>query len=473
MSLIVYDIIFLIAFAIFVSVFLYSRKRNLKREGLLFLYKTTWGIKLIDSIGKRNPKLFKILSYISVTIGYLLMVSMIYLLGKIVYLYLTRPDIVQAIKIPPITPLIPYIDKIAPNLGLPPFYFIYFIVIIAIIAITHEVAHGIFAVYNKVKIKSTGFGFFPFFLPIFLAAFVELDEKGMAKKSIFGQLAVLSAGTFANVLTAILFFGVLLIYFPLAFTPTGVIFDDYVYAPIAISSISSVNGISLENADFEEFTNLLNEEGFNEVEAGGKKYVGAGFFRNTNEYVKLYYDAPAINARLERVILSINGIKILNINDLTRELSKYSPNENVTLTVLDENGVSYEKEITLEEHPKEENKAWLGIGFLQQQSREGILGKMYDTLSSFKDKNIYYKESIGELSLFFYNFLWWIVLISLSVALVNMLPVGIFDGGRFFYLTILALTGKEKIAKKAFSFSTYLILFIVLVLMFYWVLSFF
>jgi membrane-associated protease RseP (regulator of RpoE activity) len=54
-----------------------------------------------------------------------------------------------------------------------------------------------------------------------------------------------------------------------------------------------------------------------------------------------------------------------------------------------------------------------------------------------------------------------------------MLPVGIFDGGRFFYLTILALTGKEKTARRAFAFSTYFILFVILVLMFFWATSFF
>ncbi len=49
-------------------------------------------------------------------------------------------------------------------------------------------------------------------------------------------------------------------------------------------------------------------------------------------------------------------------------------------------------------------------------------------------------------------------MVCFSIALVNMLPVGIFDGGRFFYLTILAITKKEKIAKKAFSIITYLFL---------------
>jgi membrane-associated protease RseP (regulator of RpoE activity) len=54
-----------------------------------------------------------------------------------------------------------------------------------------------------------------------------------------------------------------------------------------------------------------------------------------------------------------------------------------------------------------------------------------------------------------------------------MLPAGIFDGGRFFYLTILAITRSEKIAKKAFSFFTYIFLFVVALLMVLWIKSFF
>ncbi len=54
MSFLVYDLIFLAAFLIFFSVFLYTRKKNLKKEGLLLLYKTKWGIKLIDYIGNNG-----------------------------------------------------------------------------------------------------------------------------------------------------------------------------------------------------------------------------------------------------------------------------------------------------------------------------------------------------------------------------------------------------------------------------------
>jgi len=60
------------------------------------------------------------------------------------------------------------------------------------------------------------------------------------------------------------------------------------------------------------------------------------------------------------------------------------------------------------------------------------------------------------------------ILVSISVALVNMIPVGIFDGGRFFYLTIWGITGSQKIGRKAFAISTWIILLIVLLLMVRW-----
>ena len=53
MNFIIYDLIFLAIFAILVAIFLHANRKNLKKEGLLFLYKAEWGIKLIDSVGKK------------------------------------------------------------------------------------------------------------------------------------------------------------------------------------------------------------------------------------------------------------------------------------------------------------------------------------------------------------------------------------------------------------------------------------
>jgi membrane-associated protease RseP (regulator of RpoE activity) len=473
MSFIVYDLIFLVLFAIFVSVFLYTRKKNLKREGLLFLYKTSWGIKLINKVGNKYKKTLKFLSYVSIGLGYCLMASVIYLFYTIVKIYVFRPDFVSVIKVPPIMPLIPYLPRIFKLNFLPEFNFTYWIIILAVIAISHEFAHGIFAVLNKVKIKTTGFGFFPFFLPVFLAAFVELDEPRMAKKSKFSQMAILSAGTFANVVVAILFFGILWLFFSLAFTPAGVVFDTYSYSILPVASITMINGISLENPSYEKVSQIISEKYV--INIGEKVYDDgiAGFSKDNdgNYFIAVYDDTPAINAGLVGAINEINGVKINSRDNLVEELLKHSPNDEINIkTKID--GKTNEYKIVLEEHPQKEGVVWMGIGFIDK-SRAGVVGKISSLLSSFKDPYVYYEPVFDGWSLFIYNLLWWLILISVSVALVNMLPVGIFDGGRFFYLTILALTGKEKIARKSFSIVTYFFLAVLVILMFFWVKSFF
>lgn len=471
MNFIVYDIIFLILFAISVSIFLYTRKKNLKKEGLLFLYKTSWGIRFINHIGNKYKKILKALGYISVGLGYSLMAAMLYLVYTILRIYVFQPDIVRAIKIPPIMPLIPYLPSIFKLDFLPPFYFTYWIVIIAIIAITHELAHGIFASYNKVKIKGTGFGFFPFFLPVFLAAFVALDEKKMAKKSKFSQMTILSAGTFANILTAVLFFGILWLFFSLAFAPSGIVFDTYAYSIVGITGISSINGISLNNASYEKVLSLIDETGFSEIEAGDNNYLITKDFlekqKGSEEYVLLYDDAPAINAELTGAIIEINGVKIDTREKLSEELLVNSPGEKVIIkTKTEEETLEYE--IVLGKNPENESLPWLGIGFIDYKKS----GRTFNLLSFFKKSNVYYEPKFDGISIFVYNLLWWLVLISISVALINMLPVGIFDGGRFFYLTVLAITKSEKKAKNCFRFITYFFLFLLFLLIAFWLWSF-
>lgn len=472
MNFTVYDIALLIIFVAVTSVFLVLRRKNLKREGLLFLYKTSLGIKIIDKIGKKYPRLLNVLGYVSIVLGFLLMGTVIYFFGKIVWIYIFQAEVVRAIKVPPIMPLVPYLPQIFKIDFLPPFYFIYWIIILAVVAISHEFSHGIFATNKKVKIKSTGFGFFPFFLPVFLAAFVELDEKEMQKKKISHQMAILSAGTFANVVVAVLFAGILVLFFSFAFTPSGIVFDSYTYSAVGIASITSINNIQIESATYEKILSLVND-GENEITADGKDYIITKSFlekQSSSEYLLLYDDAPAINANLSRIIIKINGADIDSIESFEEELMKYSPGEKVIITTL-EDEANRDYEVVLGENPENENLPYLGIGFLNQQ-KSGILGNIISTFSSFKKQNVYYTPNFA-ISEFIYNLLWWLVLISFSVALVNMLPVGIFDGGRFFYLAIWGLTKSEKIAKRVFSFLTYLFIALVVVIMVFWGISFF
>jgi len=90
-----------------------------------------------------------------------------------------------------------------------------------------------------------------------------------------------------------------------------------------------------------------------------------------------------------------------------------------------------------------------------------------------KDPSVYYAPSAkGEfasgLTIFIYNLLFWIIIINVSVMLVNMLPFGIFDGGKFFYLTILGLTKSTKKAEKCFKIVNSIILIFLMLLMVVW-----
>jgi len=476
MSFLIYDIGLLILFVIIVGLFLYKNRDNLKKEGLLLLYRTELGIKLINYVGKKYQRTLKFLSYISIGLGYMLMISAFYLILRIVWIYISQPQIVKAIKVPPITPLIPYIDKFVP--GLPNFYFIYWIIIIAIIAITHEFAHGIFMRRYNIGIKSTGFGFFPFFLPVFLAAFVEQDEKSMSRKKRFEQMAVLSAGTFANLITALLFFVLLIIFFSLAFTPVGIVFNSYAYSIVNVSEINLINNVSISNPTYDEFLELTKNINLSKIETNNKTYIATnGLLEEAqnqilfeNNRIVLYDDAPAINAGLQGVITDIDGVKIGSIEILSGELSKKSPGDEIKIkTLIEDEEETYN--IVLDENPNDENRPWIGIGFFDQQN-SGIIGKIYGRLSSFKKPHTYYKEKTSSgIGSFVYDLLWWITLLSLTVAIINMLPMGIFDGGRFFYLTILGITGRKKFAEKSFRLMTYFFLFLFLVLMIFWVLN--
>jgi membrane-associated protease RseP (regulator of RpoE activity) len=470
MNFVVYDIGLLVIFAAVVAIFLIRNKKKIKKEGLLLLYKADWGIKLINKIGKKYEKTLQILSYVSIGMGFLLMAGIFYLFGKIMIIYIFNPSIVKAIKLPPIMPLFPYLPQLFKIDSLPPFYFIYWILIIAIVAIVHEFSHGIFSAHNKIKIKNTGFGFFPFFLPVFLAAFVELDEKIMATKDKVKQMAVLSAGTFANVITAILFFFLLWGFFAASFAPAGITFDTYTYSPVNISYIKSIDNVNFVNVPTQQsLLNLVSQDGISIIKTSDNEYrITKDLLekqQNVQNYIFLYDDLPAINAKLEGAISKINGVKIDSREKLSSELLKYSPGDVITIETKTDNETKTD-EITLAENPENKGKPLLGIGFFNKPD-SGMFDKISNLIYSIKKPNVYYESKFGA-ALFIYNLLWWLVLISFSIALVNMLPVGIFDGGRFLFLAIWGVTKNKNFAEKFFKFLTYFILLLALVLMIFW-----
>jgi len=484
MSFYIYDISFLVIFSAFVALFLYKRRANLQKEGIMYLYPTQVGVKFINYVGTKYKRTLRVFSVLAVISGYMLMAVMMYLLVKIIYVYLFMPEVVRMIKIPPLMPLIPYLPEVFKIDFLPNFYFTYWIIAIAVIAIFHEFAHGIIARTYGIKIKSTGFGF----LGPFLAAFVEPDEKQMESKSKFQQIAVLSAGTFTNLILAVFFFILLALFFTATFIPAGAMFNIYASQQVPINSISNIGGVEIENPTKGNIIDLININNLEDnlilgtngntlkltrmISNDEVHYMNLEILEEQleqdSENVYLYIDSPAINAGLRGSIIKIDTKKINTQGDLSNQLKNYKPGDKIKVTTRDKKEI-LEYELELIEYPGEAGRAMMGIGY--SANTGGVIIQLFNF---FKEPATDYQPRFNtDFIEFIYDLIWWLALINLSVALVNMWPVAIFDGGRMFMLTIWAITGSEKFAQAMFKLITYIILGALLLLMLGWVVAIF
>jgi len=489
-SFMFYDFFLLAIFVIFVTLFLYKRRKKLDRDGWLYIYRTSLGLKIINRIGKKYKKTLKFFSYVSVTLGYFLMIAGSFLIFQTLYYYIKFPQIVKVIKAPPIFPIFPYFPKV---FGLssffPELYFTYFIVAIAIVAVVHEFSHGIFARFYKVKIKSTGFAF----LGPILGAFVEQDEKDMTKTKSFNQKAILAAGVLANTLVMIFFYLLLILVFVCFFVPSGAIFNGYPTATVNAMSIQSIENYSVMNMSNQQIMTLIKEKNIHDQSVGNYNLTkisiqNRSFYAPINNLNMAYnysggitvlYDAPALKAGFPDVkawekaaIIEFNGEKVHNYQDLLTQLSKHSPGDRVDIKTKYNDKIN-EYNVVLAKHPLNSSLPFLGISNDYAQPKRGM-GKIISVFTFYKDDSTFYEPlNNSNLVVFIYNFIWWIVLLNLAVALFNMLPLGILDGGRFFYLTILEITGSEKAARRTYKAITYLIMAIFLMLLIVWAISFF
>jgi membrane-associated protease RseP (regulator of RpoE activity) len=322
---------------------------------------------------------------------------------------------------------------------------------IAVVMIVHEFSHGIFMRLSKTKIKSTGI----VFLGPILGAFVEQDDVSFQKKKRFDQMTILAAGVFANFVFAILFYLLYIGFFALSFNATGAVFSDYA---IGIVNVSQIDG-------------QFDGKGYTVLIVGNNNYFLNEAMElqlaNNSGLIYAYYDSPAFRAQMKGVITQINDVQIRSANDIRLFMQEKSPGDIITITTT-----LGEYEIELEEHPYDLEVPFIGISYSGVEP-VGIWENFLVSFSGFMPETINYETTWdGDLVYFIYHMLWWIMIINFLVALFNMLPLGILDGGRFFYLTVEKFTN-EKVAAKAFRLMTQFIIFLFAAMMFLWAIRLF
>lgn len=457
------------------------RKKFQATAKIIFLYHTKVGMKFIDYVGGKYKKILHVLSYVILGVDYLLMTGVVYYLVKSVYVYIKYPIIAEVTNnAPPLALLIPYFPKIfGYESFFPPFYFTYFVLVLAVVLVVHEFSHGIFMKKNNVRIKSTGLLFLG---PMLSGAFVEQDDKQMVKKSKFAQMSILGAGVFANIVFAGIFLLLLIGMFSLTFVPSGAIFTGYAIGQINPNQITEIGGIQVDDLSNQGLLNLIEKKNITDdsvLEGGGNsleivKIIANGEtyymdvdalkmqFEENFEKTNVYLDLPAIDNVMKGVIIEVNGNEIKTSEDLSLVLKDKKPGEDIDIKTR------YGEEIL--EYDLVMGEGEDGRGVIGIEMRPPMKLRVDDQIGNwfgFKDPFTEYKTP-NDFFVFIYYAIFWLFLVNTLVAFVNMLPLGVLDGGRFFYLTIGGITRKEKIAKLAYRGVTWLILLGLILMMITW-----
>ncbi|MDP8012560.1 MAG: site-2 protease family protein [Nanoarchaeota archaeon] len=190
------NVLALILFLAFL-VFVIAKRKRFEVQGrfIFFLYKTKLGLKWMANIA-RHRKAVNIYATIGVFAAFASIAFMIYLLVPYLGMMIQHPQTTT----PALTLVLP-VTGIPGVFGVP---ILYWIIVLILVVIFHEGSHGFVAISRKIKIKSSGFGFFLAVLPL---AFVEPDEKSFERAKKSDQLKVLSAGSFTNILMGLLALG--------------------------------------------------------------------------------------------------------------------------------------------------------------------------------------------------------------------------------------------------------------------------
>ncbi|PIN80712.1 hypothetical protein COV11_03490 [Candidatus Woesearchaeota archaeon CG10_big_fil_rev_8_21_14_0_10_30_7] len=298
--------ILLILLTIF-SVWIFIKRKKFSFHGkfpfvYFGMYRTNWGIKLMDVLVKKYPKLLKLSCSFAIITGFLGMILVSYDILKTIY------------KIIFVTKSVPTVGLVLPIKATGVFYvpLIYWIIVLAFLAIIHEFAHGVIARLYNVKIKSTGFAFLGILIPIIPAAFVEPDEKKLEKKTSKEQLSIFAAGPFINIVCGLLF---MLLFFQVL-TPLSA--ELYNYNGLEITGlfggetpaklaglsvgeiIQEINGVKLETiSDFKrifegkiegEMLNLVTNNGIYEITLGNEGLLGVFVEENKNLINAVWYN---------------------------------------------------------------------------------------------------------------------------------------------------------------------------------------
>ncbi len=141
---------------------------------------------------------------------------------------------------------------------------------------------------------------------------------------------------------------------------------------------------------------------------------------------------PASKALREGdVVIALNGTEIRSLIDLTRYLSTTRPNDTIKVTVLRE-GRMINITVKLIAHPYNSTRGFIGAYFADYFSADpqGTLLKLF----------------------------WWSYVVTISVAVINIMPIYPLDGGRILFVLLKKYVDEDLAKNITYAITLYLVL---------------
>ncbi len=331
-----------VVFLAFMVLVVYRDRKNFKRDFVILLRKTKRGRKFLVKTGTGHPTFWKWMGATGVVMGFLVSVWIMYQFISItVQNIIVKPMPSVGLLIPSPYPT----ATIGPGFYAVPFW--YWIIAIGLLALVHEGFHGIMAAREKVRIKSLGWGL----LLVIPLAFVEPDEKQLARKKAWPQLRVFAAGSFANFILAAVSLGVMFLLASALFSGAGVAYRGYPGDVIKADSITHIAGQPVTGSVLDMLEGM--PDGFVELKAGWKDYYAnitlmLGHIREGSD-IPVFDDYYAVRVGMKGAIISIEGEEIKDAIDLRVALDRAGAGKSITIVTEDDGKENTYNVLTKEE----------------------------------------------------------------------------------------------------------------------------
>lgn len=357
---------------------LMNRWFHLEKHGFtispgVLMWRTKRGLNFIDKIAKSNKRGWHIFGTAAVIVGFAFMVFMLVNLVLNAAFIITRPEVAPA-----------GVRLVIPGLTIPLWEGL---LAIFSVLLVHEFSHGFVLRAQGLPIKSVG-------AMAFVAipgAFVEPDEKRLKKAPIMQSLRVYGAGSFANILLAMLCLLILLV----AVAPRPGVY---------------VWGVS-DNVDAPAHDNLR----------------------------------PSM--RLYSVSINDNAATILSgWQDFYNIMDNVRPGDNLTIVVND-NTIT----LTAAASPENENRGYLGVTPISAISRSSFINPLFTLaaisygIMGYPLFHPYCDDSFLPWPII--SLLTWMFMLNFAIGLFNLLPAIPLDGGYIFSGLVESKTS-AKIARR-------------------------